>query len=429
MKFTAAGDILVQKRMTHEYEGFTAVRDFIMQGDARFFNLETTLNYEGECFASQFSGGTYVRCDPEMYYDMLKFGFNMTSANNNHAFDFSFEGFAKTLDTLNESGIVHSGIGNNLDEASAPRYLETENGRVALIAVNTSFNAAMMAGVQSRRVAGRPGINGLRVTMKLVLPPDEFEHIKRIGERTLVNAPREITRKEGYYAELPDGVCEIGEQQFLRGDDYGVLYEINKKDLARLEASIREARRSADYVMVSVHHHQITGYDKAAVPPFHKDLMHFCVDCGADAVVGHGPHLLRPIEVYKSKPIFYSLGDFVIQLYDVAFAPEDFYEKYGMNSSSSVMDLLEKRSAGFTRGLMAQTEMLETIIPFWETDENKDLKSLKLMPVKISCGEGKHLEGLPQPARDLGFMERLAEMSRPYGVEITMEDGVAVCRW
>ena len=93
------------------------------------------------------------------------------------------------------------------------------------------------------------------------------------------------------------------------------------------------------------------------------------------------------------------------------------------------MDLLEKRSAGFTRGLMAQTEMLETIIPFWETDDNHNLKSLKLMPIKISCGEGKYLEGLPQPARDLGFMERLAEMSRPYGVEITMEDGVAVCRW
>ncbi|MBR4873703.1 MAG: CapA family protein, partial [Clostridia bacterium] len=83
----------------------------------------------------------------------------------------------------------------------------------------------------------------------------------------------------------------------------------------------------------------------------------------------------------------------------------------------------------FTRGLMAQTEMLETVVPFWETDENKNLKSLKLMPIKISCGEGKHLEGLPQPTRDLGFMERLAEMSRPYGVEITMEDGIAVCRW
>lgn len=428
MKFTAVGDILVQKRMTHNYDGFEAVRDFIMQGDARFFNLETTLNREGECFASQFSGGTYVRTNPEMFYDMLKFGFNMTSANNNHAFDFSFEGFAKTLETLNESGIVHSGIGNNLGQASAPAYLETEKGRVALIAVNTSFNPAMMAGVQSRRVAGRPGVNGLRVTMKLVLPRDEFENVKRIGERTKVNAPRNITRKEGYYPELPEDVCEIGEQQFLCGDDYGVRYEINKKDLARLENSIRDASRSADYVMVSVHNHQIQGEDKAAVPTFMRDLMHFCVDCGADAVVGHGPHLLRPVEVYKNRPIFYSLGDFVIQLYDVAIAPEDFYDKYGMSSDASAMDLIEKRSNGFTKGLMAQEVMLETVIPMWETD-GKELKRLELMPIKVSCGEGKHIEGLPQPAADTGFIDRLAQMSRPYGVEITMENGVAVCRW
>ena len=122
------------------------------------------------------------------------------------------------------------------------------------------------------------------------------------------------------------------------------------------------------------------------------------------------------------------MGDFVIQLYDVAFAPEDFYEKYGMSSDSSAMDLLEKRSNGFTRGLMAQDVMLETVVPLWET-EGKKLTILKLMPIRISCGEGKHLEGLPQPAKDLSFMDKLAEMSRPYGVTITMEDGIAVCKW
>ena len=175
MKFTAVGDVLVQKRMTNEYEGFREIRDFIMEGDARFFNLETTLNYEGECFASQFSGGTYVRTNPEMYYDMLNFGFNMTSANNNHAFDFSYEGLQRTIEVLDESEIVHSGLGQNLAEASAPRYLETEHGRVALIAVNTSFHPAMMAGEQSRRVMGRPGVNGIRVTRKIMLPEEDFE--------------------------------------------------------------------------------------------------------------------------------------------------------------------------------------------------------------------------------------------------------------
>ena len=429
MKFTAVGDILVQKRMPENYEGFEEIKEFIERGDARFFNLETTLNYEGECFASQFSGGTYIRTNPEMYYDMLRYGFNMVSANNNHAFDFSFEGFARTLETLNESGIVHAGIGNNLHQASAPAYLETPNGRIALIAVNTSFNAAMMAGVQSRRVPGRPGINGLRLTKKVIVPKEDFEVIKRVGDKCGINCAKMITRGEGYYPYLPEGVCEIDEQQFILGDDYGLVYEINKSDIERLKASIREAEMCADYVIVSIHHHQIEGMDKTTVPEFHKELFRSVVDWGADAVIGHGPHLLRAIEVYKDKPIFYSLGDFLIQLYDVAFAPEDFYAKYGMNSDDSVIELLKKRSRDFTTGLMAQKEMREAIIPLWETD-GKKLKSLKLMPVYASCGEGKYLEGLPQIAKDTAFMEKLAELSKPYGVEITPDDdGLWVCRW
>jgi len=34
------------------------------------------------------------------------------------------------------------------------------------------------------------------------------------------------------------------------------------------------------------------------------------IDAGADAVVGHGPHVLRGVEFYRDKPIFYSLGNF-----------------------------------------------------------------------------------------------------------------------
>ena len=37
------------------------------------------------------------------------------------------------------------------------------------------------------------------------------------------------------------------------------------------------------------------------------------IDAGADVVVGHGPHVLRGIEIYKGKPIFYSLANFMFQ--------------------------------------------------------------------------------------------------------------------
>ena len=238
-----------------------------------------------------------------------------------------------------------------------------------------------------------------------------------------------VTRREGYHPFLPEGMAELGELQFLLGERAGVAYEAKKSDVLRTHAAIAEATKKADYVIVSIHSHQLLGGDKTAVPEFLSELCRGFIDAGADAVIGHGPHLLRPVEVYKEKPIFYSLGDFVIELYDVSIAPEDFYRSYGMDSNSPVIDLLEKRSAGFTRGLMEDDRMLETVIPYWETDSDKKLTKMTFMPVKASKGEGKILEGLPRPAKNTDFMQEFSRMSEPYGVNITFENGEWVGKW
>ena len=429
MKFTAVGDVICQRRLPSDYEGFAPIREFIEQGDARFFNLETTVNYEGECYGCQHSGGTYIRCDPEVAEDMLDYGFNMTSFNNNHAMDFAHEGLVKTLEYVNAMDVVHAGVGMNLHQASAPAYLETANGRVALIAVNTSFEAPLMAGEQSRRIPGRPGINGIRITQKMVLPQKAFDIAKEMGEKTHINDQLNITRMEGYQPWPAEGTGELGSLEFVLGDDYGLQLSYNAQDMQRVKMAIEEAQIQADYVMVSVHAHRAVSMQKDDTPEFLQRLCRELVDYGADAIVGHGPHLLRGIEVYKQKPIFYSLGDFVVQLYNVPIAPEDFYKKYGMNSDSTTTELLKKRSGNFTRGLMEDVQMRETVVPYWETDENKNLTKLVLMPVLASLGDGKHLEGLPQPAKDLGFMDRLAKLSAPFGVTVKMENGLGICTW
>ena len=65
ISFTAAGDFLVQRHMPESYEGFPEVRDFILRGDFRFFNLETVFTDE-TCYGNQFYGGAYLRADPEV---------------------------------------------------------------------------------------------------------------------------------------------------------------------------------------------------------------------------------------------------------------------------------------------------------------------------------------------------------------------------
>lgn len=430
MKFTAAGDAIIQRRIQEDFVGFEELAPFIKEGDARFFNLETTLNYEGECSSSQLSGGTYIRTNPEVLEDIKNFGFNMTSFNNNHAMDFSMGGFLKTLEYVKQSGLVHSGAGMNLAEASAPKYLETNEGRVALIAVNTNFNPTMIAGNQTPRVPGRPGINGLRLDSYVELPKSDLEVIKRIAKETNINAGKEISRAEGYYAELADNEAELGELKFKEGQTSRFVRKVNKNDMARVEQAIYEAKLQADYIIISVHCHQLSGDKKENVADFLEDFAHACIDFGANAIVGHGPHLLRPIEVYKDSPIFYSLGDFILQLYNIELAPEEFFEKYGLSAATStVHELLKKRSKDFTVGLMTDKRMYQTVIPLWEMKDKK-LVSLKLMPVEATMEGNKSEIGLPRRSDGYEICEYLNEMCEPYGTKIVREDdGILVCEW
>lgn len=430
MKFTAVGDAIIQRRIQRDYIGYKELAPYINQGDAKFFNLETTLNCEGEVYGSQFSGGTYIRADPKVLYDLEKFGFNMTSFNNNHALDFSYGGLEDTLDALNKSNFIHAGVGRNLAMASAPRYLETERGRIALISLNTSFDPTMMAGNENGRFQGRPGINGIRIREKLTVTDEELYFIERLAKGLKINMGKEIARNEGYLERLDGSYTELGDLRFYRGERVERRLEINEIDMARVEKAIYEARFGADYVMLSIHSHQIDGESKEDVPTFLSTLAHRCIDLGADAIVGHGPHLLRPIEVYKEKPIFYSLGDFILELYSVEMAPSDFFERYGVDRNDTIYALLKKRSRNFTVGLMEDKKMMESVIPFWETDGENKLVSLTLMPIELIRHCNKSQMGLPRRAADISFIERLAEMSRQYGVTMHIEsDGTVSCKW
>ena len=429
MKFTAVGDAIIQRRIQRDFLGYAELTPFISQGDARFFNLETTLNREGECYASQFSGGTYLRTYPEVISDLTRFGFNMTSFNNNHTLDFSYPGMFKTLDALEESRIVHSGVGYNHALASAPSYLDTNEGRVALISVNTSFHPTMMAGNQNGKYPGRPGVNGLRVEEKLTVDHEDFIFIKKLADKMKINAENEISRKEGYLSALPDKFAEFGDKKFELGEKTCRRLSLNEVDMARIEKSIYEASFAADYVIVSIHSHEIEGESKEEVPSFLSEFSRRAIDTGADAIIGHGPHLLRPIEIYNDKPIFYSLGDFILELYSVESAPADFFEQWGLDKDGTVRDLLRVRSRDFTVGLMEDRRMTESVIPLWEMNGEK-LSSLTLMPIEIVT-EGKKSEiGLPRKAKNYGMIDRLSEMSAKYGIKMTIRgDGTVSCDW
>ena len=71
---------------------------------------------------------------------------------------------------------------------------------------------------------------------------------------------------------------------------------------------INNAKKEHDFVFINAH----WGEEYSTVPTLRqKDLAHKFIDTGADLIIGHHPHVVQPMEIYKEKPIFYSLGNFI----------------------------------------------------------------------------------------------------------------------
>lgn len=426
MTFAAAGDMLVQRRIHWDSDGFSDVHDHLCKADARYVNLETTL-HRGQFYANQFSGGSYLRADPETLEDVKAYGFNLLSFANNHSMDFDRGGLMATKQAVDNAGIVNAGAGANLDEAAAPAYLETPDGRVALIGVVSTMGTPLpgsysaMAGKQSRRYPGRPGVNGLRIDEYLQVTQAYLEMIQQISNLSKINAQKDIERAEGYFPPLPEGTAVLKDLQFKVGDTVRYVTHPNMEDMQRVEKAIYEAQMQSDYILISIHSHEVSCDKKENPADFLVEFAHRCIDAGAHAVIGHGPHLLRPIEIYKNRPIFYSLGNFVIHNECIPYAPEEMFAKQGMTSDGTMRDLFYDRSAGYTKGLMRDRRMLESVIPYFEMEDGK-LTKLELMPIELHFNHPVWRSGNPRFSNRHAIVERLAEMSAPYGTKIAVDD-------
>jgi len=82
--------------------------------------------------------------------------------------------------------------------------------------------------------------------------------------------------------------------------------------LKRIKTKIKEVRDTCDLIVIAFH----WGGELWTTPkPYQQYYAHRVIDCGADIVVGHHPHVLQGIEMYKGKLIAYSLGNYVFGSY------------------------------------------------------------------------------------------------------------------
>lgn len=419
----ATGDSFITRRLSTKGKDFHELSSLIQKADVRLTNLEVTA-HKLEGYPSAVSGGTWGIASPTVLEDVKSYGFNLISWANNHTMDYSHGGLEATERYLNEYQFVHAGVGQNLAQASAPRYLECPSGRVALVAATSTFHTCWTAGAQRPDMIGRPGVNPLRFHTAYTVSSEKLEQLKSIAKASNINAARDLAVKEGFTVEdIDSDVFMFGNLKFTAGEPEGTVTRCFEQDVQRISQSISEAKRQADYVLVSIHSHEMEGGDKAQPAKFLKDFAHTCIDIGADAVVGHGPHILRGIEVYKNKPIFYSLGNFIFQNETVPYLPADFFEKYGLDQTHNVADAFDKRSDGGTKGLGVDPFVWESVVACWEIQKG-ELQEITLYPIELGYGLPRYRRGWPVLSKNVQILERLRELSADYGVHLEIKGSV-----
>lgn len=442
LNLAVTGDWLLSRSLrVYREKAFLGLRDLLNEVDATFGNLETSVHTYGEGVPT-LSSGTYMTTEPHLMEEMKWFGVDFMSAANNHCYDWGEEGVLANIRYLDQGGIAHAGTGRNLREAAAPAYFDSPRGRIALVAATSMFHEWFRATNQRVDCQGKPGVNCLGFESIYTVDREAFDALRRVGANLAFDAAR--TRQVAFGFRSPSEMGTVTETQyqflgrkFVLGDRFAINTEVNQGDQERLLQQVREARRQADWVVVSLHNHELggktiftattrTGMEEP--PEFMINFAHRCIDEGADVIAGHGPHIPLGIEVYNGKPIFYSLGNFVMQNETVKVFPSHAYDRFNMDPLSTPADFLDARSDSNRAAHPADPLFWQTVAAVVKF-KGKQLETIELHPVDIGFGRPRSQRGRPALADAVvgrEILERLARLCRDRGTDVKMTNGIGV---
>jgi poly-gamma-glutamate synthesis protein (capsule biosynthesis protein) len=425
--FTIAvvGDIIIATPQSMNPDpGFQAVLQILSDADVVTGNYEGNI-IDGRTFAGSGPGG--FAGTPAVAADIKAMGFDMVARSNNHAGEYGYEGHLETNRWLDDAGVVYAGSGENYWSARAARFVDTPMGRVGMVATASSFPSTMMATPSRGEWPGRGGASALRTTRYFMSPPSLWPSVEGIRQA--------FPNGTGFYARganTEDHIQILGQQFRLAPSGITVPYysfEINQQDLIDILRSVREGKMRSDFITVAIHAHQFHdaqgGYRGPGIPeaehldtnPSIADFLQVfakeVIDGGADVFQGTGVHALRGIEIYKDRPIFYGLGEFLRQM--------DIIGLSGMREELA-------RSVG-PPGAPFPVKY-ESIVAVSQFDDGK-LSEVRLHPIELTYNVRMAQRGLPRiasPEAAQRILTRLQELSEPLGTTIVIEGGVGFIR-
>ncbi|SJM59537.1 CapA family protein [Gulosibacter sp. 10] len=429
MRILGAGDMIFGGRKLRERFD-PRVLELLDGADLVFANAEFTIPRPSTpAYPEGYTLGTHRWAAAEL----RSLGIELVSGANNHTGDYGHLGVLDTIDAFAAEGIELAGVGRSLAEARSATYADSPHGRVGLVATSTTGADGFRAADAGRKVAARPGLNPLRWSARYELTDEQFEQVLAIQRALGIDATHRETDRIEIRENLDPDRTSFGGASLRRAEQARVRFDVHRQDLEEICAAIEDATATADVVLVSMHAHEgeDEGWYSEQPAEFLVEAAHAMVEAGASAVFGHGPHMLRGIEVHRGAPIFYSLNGLTFDLETGPLMPAEMLEKYGHPTTAFPSRLHLGRRYGadgqpvgfssearFSDGLLAELEFAEGRLP----------TAIRLHPIDMRLGADTLGErGMPRLAagedatRILGDVLR---MSKPFGTEIAVRGDI-----
>ena len=294
--------------------GLQEVRGLLRQADLAFTNFESTIlgGHGGWPFKGSFFG-----CSQPVVLDTLQaLGFEALSLSNNHAFDLGPSGILSTLEEVERRGFLHAGIGRNHTAAARAARGAFAGRPVALVAMDAGPGPDFMYAADAAiGRPERPGVNRLMVTKAIDVDADTFEQLRILRDKigyTAMDLGNDSQPDDTPQVDPESELC-IARAIFRRADRVRKNVKVDGPSLSRNLAAITSAAADGYLVIAYLHHHHWASV-WSDVPDWVGEVARRCVDAGAAMFVSHGAPVLQPLEIYRGKPIFYSLGNFIFHV-------------------------------------------------------------------------------------------------------------------
>jgi len=260
------GDVSPGREEGRADEQFGPTREILTSADITFGQLETPLSNRGkrQLFVG-LGGGAWEGepWDPDALAAPIgRAGFDVMSFAGNHTMDRSEESLFDSIDAAERAGIRLVGAGKDIAAARAPVIVERKGNTVGFLAYCS------------------------------VLPKGYEATPTRSG-----CAPM---RARTYYEQ-------VDWQPGTPPRRHSWCYS---EDLSAMVEDVQKVRAGTDVVVVSFHWG--IHFEPGTIGQYQFEAAHAAIDAGADLVLGHHAHIMKGVEVYKGKAIFYSLNNFVL---------------------------------------------------------------------------------------------------------------------